>query len=132
MASRSPRISVVNDNPDFLELMSAILDEDAGYGVTLHHGEEMPLSELIDARPDLIVMDLLLGQASGWELIALVRADDRLRDIPVIVCSADIAQLRERSTELSQIAGLHVLQKPFAVNELTDLVEGALSKPAGS
>ena len=131
MASRSPRISVVNDNPDFLELMSAILDEDAGYAVTLHHGEEMPLAELVEARPDLIVMDLLLGQASGWELIALARADDRLRDVPVIVCSADIAQLRERSTELSQIAGLHILQKPFAVDELTDLVERALSELAG-
>jgi CheY-like chemotaxis protein len=131
MPARTPRISVVNDNPDFLELMAAILDEDAGYEVTLHHGDEMPLAELTAARPDLIVMDLLLGQASGWELIALARADDALRDVPVIVCSADIAQLRERSTELSQIAGLHVLRKPFSVDELTELVEHVLSQPAG-
>ena len=125
------RISVVNDNPDFLELMAAILDEDAGYEVSLHHGEEMPLAELRAAHPDLIVMDLLLGQTSGWELIALARTDDALRDVPVVVCSADIAQLRDRSTELSQIAGLHVLQKPFSVDELTELVERVLSEPAG-
>jgi DNA-binding response OmpR family regulator len=131
MPARIPRISVVNDNPDFLELMAAILDEDAGYEVALHHGDMMPLSELKAARPDLIVMDLLLGQTSGWELIALARADDALRDVPVVVCSADIAQLRERSTELSKIAGLHVLQKPFSVDELTGLVERVLSEPAG-
>ena len=34
-----PRISVINDNADFLELMSAILDDDAGYDVTLFNGE---------------------------------------------------------------------------------------------
>jgi DNA-binding response OmpR family regulator len=131
MRVRTPRISVVNDNPDFLELMAAILDEDAGYDVTLHHGEEMPLTELKGARPDLIVMDLVLGQTSGWELIALARADDALRDVPVVVCSADIAQLRERSTELSEIALLHILQKPFSVDELTGLVERVLREPAG-
>jgi hypothetical protein len=37
---RRPRISVVNDNPEFLELMSAILDEEAGYDVALFDGEE--------------------------------------------------------------------------------------------
>jgi DNA-binding response OmpR family regulator len=131
MHARRQRISVVNDNPDFLELMAAILDEDAGYEVSLHHGEEMPLAELRAAHPDLIVMDLLLGQTSGWELIALARTDDALRDVPVVVCSADIAQLRDRSTELSQIAGLHILQKPFSVDELTELVERVLSEPAG-
>ena len=86
MHARRQRISVVNDNPDFLELMAAILDEDAGYEVSLHHGEEMPLAELRAAHPDLIVMDLLLGQTSGWELIALARTDDALRDVPVVVC----------------------------------------------
>lgn len=131
MPARSPRISVVNDNPDFLELMSAILDEDAGYEVTLHHGEEMALTELKAAHPDLIIMDLLLGQASGWEIVVLARADDELRDVPVIVCSADIAQLRERADELARIGGLHVLQKPFGVDELTGLVERVLGEPVG-
>ena len=39
MPERRPRISVVNDNAEFLELMSAILDEDAGYDVSLFKGE---------------------------------------------------------------------------------------------
>jgi CheY-like chemotaxis protein len=130
MPARTPRISVVNDNPDFLELMAAILDEDAGYAVTLHNGEETPLSVLKAAHPDLIVMDLLLGQASGWELIALARSDDELRDVPVIVCSADISQLRERATELAEIADLHVLEKPFGIDQLTSLVERVLREPA--
>jgi CheY-like chemotaxis protein len=118
-----PRISVVNDNADFLELMSAILDEDAGYEVTLFNGDETTIDELAGSEPDLIIVDLLLGGASGWEVVTLARADERLADTPLVVCSADVTSLRERAGELAQIANLHVLEKPFSVDEITDLVE---------
>jgi CheY-like chemotaxis protein len=118
-----PRISVVNDNADFLELMSAILDEDAGYEVTLFNGDETTIDELARSEPDLIIVDLLLGGASGWEVVTLARADERLADTPLVVCSADVTSLRERAGELAQIANLHVLEKPFSVDEITDLVE---------
>ena len=85
-----PRISVVNDNADFLELMSAILDEDAGYEVTLFNGDETTIDELAGSEPDLIIVDLLLGGASGWEVVTLARADERLADTPLVVCSADV------------------------------------------
>jgi DNA-binding response OmpR family regulator len=118
-----PRISVLNDNPDFLDLMSAILDEDAGYQVRLFNGQQTGIEELADSRPDLIIVDLLLGGASGWEIVTLARAHDRLADVPIIVCSADVTALRERAAELERIGGVHVLPKPFGVEELTQLVE---------
>ena len=123
-----PRISVVNDNPDFLELMAAILDEDAGYDVELFTGREMGVDQLVASNPDLVIIDLLLGGASGWEIVALCRADERLADVPVIVCSADVAALQERAEELERIGDVHVLAKPFGVNELTDLVEGLVGR----
>jgi CheY-like chemotaxis protein len=121
--SERPRISVINDNPDFLELMSALLDEEAGYDVTLFSGERMTLAELGDARPDLIIVDLLLGGASGWEIVTLARADERLADIPIIVASADVTALRDREAELELIGNVHVLAKPFGIDAMTDLVE---------
>jgi len=121
--SERPRISVVNDNPDFLELMSAILDEDAGYEVSLFAGERTTAAELAASAPDLLIIDLLLGGVSGWELVVLARADQRLADVPVIVCSADVAELRERAEELKRIGNIHVLEKPFGVDQVTELVE---------
>src|SRR5688572_26876092 len=47
-----PRISVINDNPEFLELMSAILDEDAGYAVTLLTGETAAIDDIAASAPD--------------------------------------------------------------------------------
>jgi CheY-like chemotaxis protein len=132
MTSDRPRISVVNDNPDFLELMSAILDEDAGYEVTLFDGEATSIADVAGSSPDLVIVDLLLGGASGWELVTLARADERLSETPIIVCSADVAGLREREDELAQVANLHVLEKPFSIDQVTDLVERLIGKGAAA
>jgi len=124
-----PRISVINDNPQFLDLMSAILDEDAGYEVALFNGEATTMAELAASTPDLIVVDLLLGGASGWEIVALSRADPRLAGVPIIICSADVVALRARDAELKRIGGAHVLAKPFGIDELTGLVERLIGLP---
>ena len=127
-AVRRRRISVLNDNPDFLELMSAILDEDAGYDVRLFDGQGTGIDQLAASDPDLIIVDLLLGGASGWEVVTLSRADERLAEVPIIVCSADVAALRERAQELQGIGNIHVLAKPFSIDEITSLVERLIGR----
>jgi DNA-binding response OmpR family regulator len=127
---RRPRISVVNDSPEFLELMSAILDEDAGYDVSLFDGERTGMAELSASDPDLVIVDLLLGGASGWEIVTLARADARLAAVPIIVCSADVTALRDRAPELERIGNVHLLSKPFTIDEMTGLVESLVGRAA--
>ena len=129
--SERPRITVVNDNPEFLDLMAAILAEDAGYDVRLFNGEHTTVDEIAESEPQLLIVDLLLGGASGWEIVTLARADPRLSDVPVLICSADVIALRDRAEELERIGDVHILAKPFGVDELTDAVAGLLDrKPA--
>ena len=130
MTNAHPRISVLNDNPEFLELMSAILDEDAGYEVKLFKEEATSVDELVASEPDLIIVDLLLGGSSGWEVVMLSRADERLADVPIIICSADVAVLRDRAAELERIGNVHGLAKPFGIDELTELVERLVGRAA--
>jgi DNA-binding response OmpR family regulator len=127
---KRPRISVVNDSPDFLELMSAILDEDAGYEVSLFDGEQTDVAALVASRPDLVIVDLLLGGASGWEIVTLARADARLASVPIIVCSADVTALRDRAPELERVGNVHLLNKPFTIDEITTLVESLVGRAA--
>jgi DNA-binding response OmpR family regulator len=128
MPERRPRISVVNDNAEFLDLMSAILDEDAGYDVSLFNGEVVAMDELAASDPQLIIVDLLLGGASGWEIVTLARSDQRLADVPIIVCSADVTALRDRETDLERIGNVRVLAKPFAIDEIAELVERLIGR----
>jgi len=128
MPERRPRISVVNDNAEFLDLMSAILDDDAGYDVSLFKGERVEIGELAASDPDLIIVDLLLGGASGWEIVTLARSDERLAAVPIIVCSADVTALRDREDDLERIGNVRVLAKPFAIDEITELVETLIGR----
>ena len=123
-----PRISVINDNADFLELMSAILDEDAGYDVTVFSGESTSIDQIAAADPQLIIVDLLLGGASGWEIVTLARAHDHLARVPIVICSADVIALRDRATELEQVGNVHVLAKPFSIDEVTGLAERLIGR----
>jgi CheY-like chemotaxis protein len=128
MTTGRPRITVLNDNPEFLELMSAILDDDAGYDVVTFSEATTSVDDLVESRPDLVIVDLLLAGASGWEIVALSRADERLTDVPIIVCSADVASLRERAGELERVGNVHVLSKPFGIDELTEIVERLIGR----
>jgi len=128
-AVRRQRISVLNDNADFLELMSAILDEDAGYEVSVFAGTDTTIDQLAASKPDLVVVDLLLGGAPGWEIETLSRADTRLADVPIIVCSADVNGLRSRASELERIGRVHLLAKPFGIEEMTSLVQSLIGEP---
>ena len=128
MPERRPRISVVNDNAEFLDLMSAILDDDAGYEVSLFKGQRVEIGELAASDPDLIIVDLLLGGASGWEIVTLARSDERLAAVPIIVCSADVTALRDRESDLERIGNVRVLAKPFAIDEITELVETLIGR----
>ena len=59
--------------------------------------------------------------------MTLARADEALASVPIIICSADVAQLREREEELATIGNVHILSKPFGIDDLTGLVERVLA-----
>ena len=129
MASRA-RITVVNDTESFLNLIRDALED--RYSVTTFNGLHLRTRDLVDSRPDLIMVDLVMRgrELSGWDVIQLCRADEHLSTVPIIVCSADSGQLRERAADLATIPSLTVLEKPFGLDELDAAVAGALQPPA--
>jgi len=129
MASRA-RISVVNDTESFLSLIRDALND--RYAVTTFNGLHLTTERLAESRPDLIMVDLVMRgrELSGWDVIQLCRADEGLSRVPIIVCSADAGQLKERAADLATIPSLTVLVKPFGLEELDAAVESALEPPA--
>ena len=73
------RIAVVNNDPAFLQLVNDVLEQEGPYEVFTYRDEETSLAELRAARPELIIIDILVGGApSGWELALLAGADSTL------------------------------------------------------
>ena len=117
------RITVVNDYPAFLEMMQAMLGE-AGHDVTTFDGDRASLAEIRATRPEVLIIDVMAkGEGStGWDVIGLARADDDLRKVPIVVCTADVLQSGPRLEELERAGDIHVLQKPFSSAELHRMI----------
>jgi two-component system, chemotaxis family, chemotaxis protein CheY len=129
------RVTVVNDTPDFLDLVHDILEGDR-YETTLIDGDRDDAFELVrGSRPDLLMIDLRLGGEglSGWEIAQRVRAEPDFDGLPVIVCSADLQAMSELESDLADTGTRRVatLTKPFEIQELTDTIDRLLSE-AGS
>src|SRR5438874_4208800 len=115
-------IMVVNDTQEILELFREILEKEAGYKAVLTSFEPQMLERVKEIRPDLIISDHVFGEEKiGWQFIQRLKMDRDTANIPVIVCSGAIKELKEMEGYLTQ-KNIGVLYKPFDIDELLDLV----------
>jgi PAS domain S-box-containing protein len=120
------RVLLVDDDPEILEATGQILRE-WGYTVDEARDGHTALSLARRARPDLMLVDLMMPVMDGWTLIRRLREENVARDVPVVVFSAD-RDAREKARHLDARAAL---RKPFELEELQDVVERLIPpKPA--
>lgn len=120
-------ILVVEDEPAIQELIAANLQL-AGHSVLRAEDGKQALSHVRDAVPDVILLDWMLPGVSGIQLARRFRADERTRDVPIIMLTA-------RSEEVDKVAGLEAgaddyVTKPFSPRELMARIKAVLRRRA--
>ncbi|MDB5136245.1 MAG: response regulator [Mucilaginibacter sp.] len=117
------RILAVDDNEDILEIMQLIL-EDSGYEVATLTDGHFLFDKIKEYRPDLILLDIMLGNMDGRELCKDVKSKLETHNIPVILISAshNLSGLFKPSNAPNDF-----LAKPFNINDLLDKVHTQLS-----
>ena len=105
------RILVVDDEPDVLLLCRVNLQH-AGHDVLEAPDGEQGLALAIAEVPDAIVLDLMLPLMDGYGVLSHLRADERTRDIPVLVLTAK-AQ-REDRVRCWEDGASEYMTKPFS------------------
>jgi CheY-like chemotaxis protein len=125
-----PLIVVINDDTPFLELMEDLLEDLEGFEVKTRREWDKAHEYVKEVRPDLVVLDLVMGQEErGWKILELLTLDPETHQIPVILCSADVAKLREAADVLGQ-HGVRALPKPFDLDDLMKLIHLSLAEGA--
>ena len=121
------RVTVIDDSPEFLSLLEDVLGP--GHDVATQQVVHQ-VADLAATGPDLMVVDLHCGGPegglTGWEIVAAARRHPALRDVPMIVCSADLAALREDRISLIAYGDVQLVAKPFDVTAFEQLVERTL------
>jgi DNA-binding response OmpR family regulator len=134
MADRIPRVTVVNDSPEFLRLVRRVLERDR-FNVHTLAGERATLEQMIATDPDLLIVDIRAGEANsmaGWQLILEARRSPQLARVPVIICTADVGFVRQQDAAIRALDAA-VLAKPFPLADLEAAVAASLaSAPADS
>lgn len=105
------RVLVIDDEPDVLLLCRVNLQH-AGHRVLEAPDGGRGLGTAIAERPDAIVLDLMLPEIDGYGVLAALRADDRTKDIPVLILTAK-AQ-REDRVRCWQEGASEYMTKPFS------------------
>lgn len=123
---RAPSVLVVDDDDDVRELSAALLER-AGFRVATAI-DGLDALDVLDriARPDVIMVDLMMPRMDGWELIAALRAQPSRASIPVIAVSAAYDPRRRC------LGGARVLQKPFCADQLVAAVAACSRAELGS
>lgn len=122
------RILCVEDEPEMIDLIRLILNR-RGFEVAGASGGVEGLSKIRETHPDLVLLDLMMPDMDGWEVYQQIKADEALRDIPVIVVTA-------KAQSIDKVLGLHIakvddyIAKPFSPQELLSSVEKVLAKSA--
>lgn len=124
--TQARRILVVDDSPEVLDVTRTVLNSD-GYDVVAVPSGEEALERLGDEAFDLVLLDINMPGMDGWETLRLIRADDELYDLPVVLFSVK-GEVQDKVMGLQEGA-VEYITKPFIVDDLLNrvraVVEGA-------
>ncbi|MFA6086467.1 PleD family two-component system response regulator [Mucilaginibacter sp.] len=120
------RILAVDDDNDILEVLQFIL-EDSGYEVdTLSDGHNL-METIRKKMPDLILLDIMLGNLDGRELCKAVKKEGSTHNIPVIMISAS----HSVPNTMNQEGGPNdFIAKPFDISNLLSKIKFQLNRAA--
>ena len=120
------RVLVIEDEANILLSLTFVLERE-GYQVRSATTGRDGLAEMQRERPDLVILDLMLPDVSGYEVCQQARRDPALGDTPILVLTAR-AQEAERQKGL-EVGATEYVTKPFRVADLLDRVSRLLTSP---
>jgi len=123
--TNTKQILCIEDEPEMIDLIRLILGR-RGFEVVGAAGGKEGLEKVRQQPPDLVLLDPMMPDMDGWEVYQQMKADEKTKDIPVIVVTA-------KAQSIDKVLGLHIakvddyIAKPFSPQDLLNSVEKVLS-----
>jgi diguanylate cyclase (GGDEF)-like protein/PAS domain S-box-containing protein len=120
-----PLVMVCDDDPDIRTVLTTLLEEHSYRVITVTSGQEA-IDQAAIYHPDILLLDLIMPEMNGWQVIATLKAQEKTKDIPIMICS-----VMSPSTEtLPGASVVEWLVKPFDEATLFQSLSDVLAESA--
>jgi CheY-like chemotaxis protein len=113
------RVLIAEDDPNIRRMLTVSLRKQGYHTAEACDGSEA-LAAMRAGQADLVVLDLMMPKVTGWQVLAERAADPKLRNIPVIVATAERG---DKVTKILDDGISALLPKPFSLDALQALVK---------
>jgi len=124
---RRRRVLVVDDEEDVINVLRLVLSK-SGYDVITAASGMDGLMRAQSESPEAILLDIMMHEMDGWEVLKLLKLDDATRNIPVVILSARV-EPKDKIRGLQEGA-VDYVTKPFAVREILEKMSAILGPAA--
>ena len=124
MNGQTRHILCIEDDTEMTDLIRLILSR-KGFEISVASGGQAGIRKVREEKPDLVLLDLMMPDMDGWEVYQQMKADEKTKEIPVIVVTA-------KAQSIDKVLGLHIakvddyIAKPFSPTDLMNSVEKVL------
>jgi CheY-like chemotaxis protein/nitrogen-specific signal transduction histidine kinase len=92
-----PKVLIVDDDENTVELLSSMIEPEGFEAIKAYSGREGLQKLFSEQQPDIMILDLMMPEINGFDVISSLRSDVRTKDIPLIVCTS--GELTEKNLE---------------------------------
>lgn len=127
------KIKIIDDDVELAEDLAVIL-RDAGHQVSVRDDTDGAVTELLEARPDLLILDVMFPEnpAGGFDLAREIRGTPAIKDLPVILLTAINQEFpmdfSSKDIDANWMPVQDFLEKPVAADTLLEKVDRFLRK----
>src|ERR1700686_545210 len=121
----SEKILIVDDDEDVLLIVQTILDN-SGYTPILARNGREGVEKAMEAKPDLILLDVMMPELSGWEVCTTLKSAPETRQIPIAMLTVK-SEIRDFITGM-QVGADDYITKPFTRRKLLATVRRLLDE----
>lgn len=123
---KGSRILMADDDKMLIDMYRERL-ELAGYQVTICRNGEETLAKIREEKPDIILLDIMMPKANGYEVLASLKSDPQTKDIPVVMLSALMRDFnREKAVEAG--ADDYLIKSEAMPSDVITKIEQVLQK----
>lgn len=118
-------VLLIEDEPNIIEAVRYILSRD-GWRVDIHSNGSTAVETVLAKAPDVLILDVMLPNKSGYDILSELRAQESTRDLPVLMLTAR-GQAKDR--EMAERAGANrFMTKPFSNADVLENVRALAAR----